>query len=145
MHNTSSGSDRISRRQNSCRMLKKARHLTRPNPGAPRRALSQARPQQTSALQEVGGMILTARVERAHSYRARSASKGIVPAASFPFFSILLENQHRIAIAVEAIPLANRLCIGLSKIFGPNQRGNQHQQCGAWQVKIREESIDDLE
>ena len=28
----------------------------------------------------VAGMIPTARVERAHSYRARSASKGIVPA-----------------------------------------------------------------
>jgi hypothetical protein len=46
------------------------------------------------------------------------------------FFSILLENQHRIAIAVKAVPLANRLCIGLSKKFGPGQCGDQHQQCG---------------
>src|SRR5205085_10408874 len=127
------------------RMLKKARHLTGPNPGAPRRALSQARPQQTSALQGVGGMIPTSRVERAHSYRARSASKGIVPAAPFPFFSILSENQHRIAIAIETIPLSNRLYIGLSEEFGPGQCGDQHQQCSPWQVKVREEGIHHLE
>ena len=37
-------------------------------------------------------MIPTAHVERAHSYRARSASKGIVPATPFLFFSILLDG-----------------------------------------------------
>ena len=55
------------------------------------------------------------------------------------------EDQHRITIAVEAVPLANRLCIGLSKKFGPGQCGDQHQQCGPRQVKIREEGIDHLE
>ena len=38
----------------------------------------------------VGGMIPTARIERAQFHRARSASKGIVPATPAPFFSILL-------------------------------------------------------
>ena len=61
------------------------------------------------------------------------------------FLSILLQNQHRITIAVEALPLANRLSISPSKKFCPSQCGNQHQQCGPWQVKIREEDIDHLE
>jgi len=37
----------------------------------------------------VAGMIPTAAIERAHSYRARSGSTGIVQAAPFSFFSIL--------------------------------------------------------
>jgi len=39
-------------------------------------------------------MIPTARVGRAHSYRARFASKGIVPATPFLIFSILVEGFH---------------------------------------------------
>jgi len=60
-----------------------------PNPGAPGRALSQARPQRTSIFIGVGGMIPTARVQRGPSEAARCASTGIVPGTPLPFFSIL--------------------------------------------------------
>ena len=61
-----------------------------PSPGAPRRAVPQARPQPTTAYQGVAGMIPTARVQRGHSHAARCASKGIVPAIPSTVFSILL-------------------------------------------------------
>src|SRR4029079_16547685 len=61
------------------------------------------------------------------------------------FFSSLLENQHRITIAVKAVTFANRFPISSSKKFSPGQRGDQHQQRGTWHVKIREEGVDHLE
>ena len=64
-----------------------------PNPGAPGRALPQARPQRAIIFQGVAGMIPTARVQRGPSEAARCASTGIVPATP-PLFSILPAGER---------------------------------------------------
>ena len=88
------------------RMLKKIRLLTPPNPGAPRRALSQARPQGAtkdgcSKLARLRCPLMariespTARVQRGSSETARCASSRgthwAIPPLLADFFSILLD------------------------------------------------------
>jgi len=60
-----------------------------PNPGAPRRAVPQARPQRSITYKGWPGRSSSARVERAHSDRARSASRRTTRLPCL-FFSILL-------------------------------------------------------
>ena len=69
------------------RMLKKARHLTRPPTGTPRRALSPGEGLQFAKplFREWPRLPFTARIEGAQFHRARSASKkGTWPLPSHP-------------------------------------------------------------
>jgi len=91
-----------------------------------RNFLTRPTPSCRTALSHVGHVEDLNDVRTPHGKRRVSARRGWGGEKS-DFFSILLKNQHRIAIAIKAVPLANRLCIRLSKELGPGQRGDQHQ------------------
>ena len=83
-------------------MLKKARLLTRPPNGTPRRAISPGEGlllpflhHHTVSPKGVAGLSFTARIGRAQFHRARSASKKDGPAAPFIFFGDRALREHR--------------------------------------------------
>ena len=54
-------------------------------------------------------------------------------------------NQHRIAVAVEAILFANRLPIGFGNQFPAAKRLHQHQQRRAREMEVRQQRVDRAE
>ena len=62
-----------------------------------------------------------------------------------------LENQHRIAVAEEAVTLFD--CFGVSGedqiatacFVWSGEGADEHKKSGAWEMEIREEGIDDFE
>src|SRR5215468_3802800 len=59
----------------------------------------------------------------------------------FVFSSGFLENQHAIAIAVEAIAFTDRFLVRAEQKFAPRKRTYQHQQSRTRKVKIRQQKI----
>src|SRR5580692_66337 len=70
---------------------------------------------------------------------------------NFEFFALIFasQDQHRIAVAVETITLANRFRVGSQHHFSPanftrrREGRRQHQQRRAWQMKICHQSVHD--
>src|SRR5688500_3147333 len=75
-------------------------------------------------------------VER-NSFLERYTSRSLQPDSSpgCPF------NQHRVTITEKAIALIYRVFVGATDVFNPSERGHQHQQGRAWQVKIGQQAI----
>src|SRR6266516_6388398 len=55
------------------------------------------------------------------------------------------KNQHRIAKAVKTIARPNRLLVRTANQLLPREGAHQDHQCGAGQVKIRDEGVDEAE
>src|SRR5579863_9849666 len=59
--------------------------------------------------------------------------------------AITSHDQHRVSVAVKAIALGNRRLIRSLQQLGAGESRHQQQQRRAWQVKVSDERIDDLE
>src|SRR5687767_10371801 len=56
-----------------------------------------------------------------------------------------LQNQHRVAVAVEAIPGGDGVTVGAEHALAAGKGGHQHQERGLRQVKVRNQSLHDPE
>src|SRR5437762_13054932 len=61
---------------------------------------------------------------------------------SCAFVVDLLQNQHAIAVAVEAIVFANPFLVRAQQKFAAGKRADQHQQRRSWQMEICQQNID---
>jgi hypothetical protein len=70
---------------------------------------------------------------RTHTGRLKPATTGssVTP-------EIDLQNQHRIAVAVEPVPLRDRLAVSLEHALPAGECGDEHKQRRPRQVKVRQ-------
>ena len=54
-------------------------------------------------------------------------------------------EQHRVAVAVEAVALGDRVCVGETNVVVPSEGRDEHQQCRFRHVEVGQESVDDAE
>src|SRR5690606_23488379 len=53
-----------------------------------------------------------------------------------------LDDEHRIAVRIEAVPFLDRDPVGPHHVLVPAERGDEHEERRAREVEVREESVD---
>src|SRR6266446_10193794 len=54
-----------------------------------------------------------------------------------------LQNQHAVAVAEETVAFANSFLVGTQDEFSRCKRAHEHEQCGFWEMEIRQQYVHD--